>query len=261
MALVAWDTVCKPKQQGGLGIKDCMAWNEAAMVKYVWNIANKEDNLWVKWVNHVYIKEQDWWQYVPPVDSCWYWKKVCACRDKFAAGFVNNGWLKQGDKYTIQSGYQWYKGEVEIKPWKLLTKERMQKLKLCQDSDCLICGRHKETVEHLFFECKLSEECLKELLKWMKKGTTKTDLEGIWRRIIRGTQGKRCREYTTAIVAALIYRIWWARNEALWNQRVPTVKSICTQVKQECKTRIVPLLNKKCSRKEREWIDQLYRYG
>lgn len=49
--------MCKPKKQQGLGIKDCITWNEAVMVKYVWNIANKEDNLWVKWVNHVYIKD------------------------------------------------------------------------------------------------------------------------------------------------------------------------------------------------------------
>ncbi|XP_075098898.1 uncharacterized protein LOC142175800 [Nicotiana tabacum] len=82
ISLVAWDMVCRPKRQGGLGITDCLIWNEAAMVNYVWNIANKEDNLW----------------------------------DKFVDGFVNNGRLTQGGKYSMRSGYHWCKGDVEEMP-------------------------------------------------------------------------------------------------------------------------------------------------
>ncbi|KAK4730888.1 hypothetical protein R3W88_023876 [Solanum pinnatisectum] len=54
--LVAWDIVCMSKKEEGLGVIDCMVWTEAAIAKYVWNIANKADNLWVKLVNHVYLK-------------------------------------------------------------------------------------------------------------------------------------------------------------------------------------------------------------
>lgn len=60
--LVAWDLVCRTKKGGGLGITECVIWNEAAVAKYVWNIAQKADNLWVRWVNHVYIKGTEWWQ-------------------------------------------------------------------------------------------------------------------------------------------------------------------------------------------------------
>ncbi|XP_059295322.1 uncharacterized protein LOC132048633 [Lycium ferocissimum] len=59
--LVAWDDICKPQKEFGLGVKDCHIWNEAAVAKYIWNIANKTDNLWVKWVHHIYLKEIDWW--------------------------------------------------------------------------------------------------------------------------------------------------------------------------------------------------------
>ncbi|KAK4731424.1 hypothetical protein R3W88_024412 [Solanum pinnatisectum] len=44
--LIAWEKVCRSKKEGGLGIMDCMIWNEAAIAKYVWNIAKKTDNLW-----------------------------------------------------------------------------------------------------------------------------------------------------------------------------------------------------------------------
>ena len=49
---------------------DCLIWNEASLAKYVWNIAKKSDNLQVKWVNHIYLKGREWWQYQPPTDIC-----------------------------------------------------------------------------------------------------------------------------------------------------------------------------------------------
>ncbi|GKD54771.1 RNA-directed DNA polymerase, eukaryota, reverse transcriptase zinc-binding domain protein [Tanacetum coccineum] len=48
---VAWKNVCKPKNQGGLGLKDLTIWNHTLLVKHLWNIANKKDTLWVKWVS------------------------------------------------------------------------------------------------------------------------------------------------------------------------------------------------------------------
>lgn len=44
------------KKRRELGIRECIIWNEAAIAKYVWHIANKENILWVKWVNHIYLK-------------------------------------------------------------------------------------------------------------------------------------------------------------------------------------------------------------
>ena len=44
---------------GGLGFKESHTWNTAMLGKYIWSIANKEDNLWVCWIDHVYLKGQD----------------------------------------------------------------------------------------------------------------------------------------------------------------------------------------------------------
>ncbi|GKD06361.1 RNA-directed DNA polymerase, eukaryota, reverse transcriptase zinc-binding domain protein [Tanacetum coccineum] len=60
-AKVAWKSVCKPKNQGGLGLKDLMMWNKALFIKHLWNIANKKDTLWVKWVNTVKLKGVSVW--------------------------------------------------------------------------------------------------------------------------------------------------------------------------------------------------------
>ncbi|GJV03160.1 RNA-directed DNA polymerase, eukaryota, reverse transcriptase zinc-binding domain protein [Tanacetum coccineum] len=50
-AKVAWKQVCKPRDQGGLGIKDLGKWNEVLMSKHIWNIVSNKESLWVKWVN------------------------------------------------------------------------------------------------------------------------------------------------------------------------------------------------------------------
>lgn len=57
--LIAWKDVCRSKNEGGLGIMECTKRNEAAIAKYMWNIAKKGENLWVKWVNHIYLEGSD----------------------------------------------------------------------------------------------------------------------------------------------------------------------------------------------------------
>lgn len=58
---VAWDRVCSSKKEGGWGIRNEALWNTAAVGKYVWAVATKQENLWVKWVHSVYIKRLNWW--------------------------------------------------------------------------------------------------------------------------------------------------------------------------------------------------------
>ena len=71
MALVAWETICKPRKQGGLDIRRFYNWNLEAIAKYVWWISEKKDNLWVKWVHSIYIKQRDWMNYEPGNNTSW----------------------------------------------------------------------------------------------------------------------------------------------------------------------------------------------
>ncbi|GKA34928.1 RNA-directed DNA polymerase, eukaryota, reverse transcriptase zinc-binding domain protein [Tanacetum coccineum] len=61
-AKVAWKYVCQPKQNRGLGLKLLESWNNALLVKHLWNLANKKDSLWVKWVSTVKLKERSVWE-------------------------------------------------------------------------------------------------------------------------------------------------------------------------------------------------------
>ncbi|KAM6554127.1 hypothetical protein CsatB_014889 [Cannabis sativa] len=46
--LGSWDFVCLPKNYGGIGFREGKKWNIALMAKFLWVIARKKDNLWVK---------------------------------------------------------------------------------------------------------------------------------------------------------------------------------------------------------------------
>ncbi|KAK4384089.1 hypothetical protein Sango_3092900 [Sesamum angolense] len=48
---VAWETVCRPIEEGGLGIKDILALNRALMSKYLWAVIKQDrDSIWVDWI-------------------------------------------------------------------------------------------------------------------------------------------------------------------------------------------------------------------
>ncbi|CAJ2634326.1 unnamed protein product [Trifolium pratense] len=46
--LISWDVCCLPKKAGGLGIKSPHQMNDAFLMKILWNMINKPDNLWCK---------------------------------------------------------------------------------------------------------------------------------------------------------------------------------------------------------------------
>uniref|UniRef100_A0A803P8U7 Reverse transcriptase domain-containing protein n=1 Tax=Cannabis sativa TaxID=3483 RepID=A0A803P8U7_CANSA len=81
--VASWEKVCLPKNYGGLGFKDGIKWNQAILAKYVWAISSKRDILWVRWVNTIYLKSKNWWEYELKSDTSWYWRKLCHLRDKF----------------------------------------------------------------------------------------------------------------------------------------------------------------------------------
>uniref|UniRef100_A0A803PQV7 Reverse transcriptase n=1 Tax=Cannabis sativa TaxID=3483 RepID=A0A803PQV7_CANSA len=95
--LVAWENVCQAKIAGGSGIKRAGEWN-SALFKCVWALANKEDNLWVKWVHAVYIKEENWWEYQSPSQGSWYWKQIVAAKNQLRD--LVDVWLTH-EKYKI----------------------------------------------------------------------------------------------------------------------------------------------------------------
>ncbi|GJR45577.1 hypothetical protein Tco_1313680 [Tanacetum coccineum] len=81
-AKVSWDIVCKPKNQGGLGLKNMGVWNEVLMIKHLWNVATKKDTLWVKWIYTEKLKGRSIWEVDCDNNSTVGWKNILSLRDK-----------------------------------------------------------------------------------------------------------------------------------------------------------------------------------
>ena len=51
---------------GGMNVTSLVEWNYACLVKLIWNLSDKNDLLWIKWVHSIYIKITLFEQFTPP---------------------------------------------------------------------------------------------------------------------------------------------------------------------------------------------------
>jgi len=80
-AKVAWDKVCAPKKEGGLGLRRLEVWNKAAMLNHIWNLFVQAGSLWVAWVECNWLKGRSFWKVSPPHPCPWSWRKILKLRD------------------------------------------------------------------------------------------------------------------------------------------------------------------------------------
>uniref|UniRef100_A0A803P117 Reverse transcriptase domain-containing protein n=1 Tax=Cannabis sativa TaxID=3483 RepID=A0A803P117_CANSA len=195
--LVAWQQICAPKKAGGLGFRNIHDWNTAAMGKYVWAIATKKDNLFVKWINEVYLMGKNWWEYPPPTDCSWYWKRIVAVKNTLTTKIDQQTFAAL--RYDINTGIDllfnkpvdvnwskivWNRQTIpkhRVILWlimlqKLKTKEQIQKFNPLVDETCLLCSNGSETLEHLFFTCHYSNMCVQGVKDWLEWKTSTNSL-------------------------------------------------------------------------------------
>lgn len=54
IAWVKWETMCLPKDRGGLGIKDINSFNLALLGKWKWSLFQNHNELWAKVLDSKY---------------------------------------------------------------------------------------------------------------------------------------------------------------------------------------------------------------
>ncbi|GFS31692.1 RNA-binding KH domain-containing protein [Actinidia rufa] len=84
-AFIAWDDICLPKMEGGLGFKNLEAWNLALISKNLWNIQAEKDSLWIRWVHQNYLQNSFIWDYNGCDQDLKLMKHVLVIRDKILA--------------------------------------------------------------------------------------------------------------------------------------------------------------------------------
>jgi hypothetical protein len=102
---VKWDTICLPKADGGLGVRDIRITNISLLAKWKWRLLHNEDALWVKVLCIKYgasVVSNKWIELVSPsrFDSLW-WKDV---RSVGGEVDVNSNWFSSSVSRVVSNG-------------------------------------------------------------------------------------------------------------------------------------------------------------
>uniref|UniRef100_A0A803P5S4 Reverse transcriptase domain-containing protein n=1 Tax=Cannabis sativa TaxID=3483 RepID=A0A803P5S4_CANSA len=281
VAAVAWSKVCNTKSAGGLGLKSVGDWNNAAMFKYIWAVAKKEDNLWVKWVHCVYIKGADWWQYSANTNDSWYWRKLVSLKGKVMELFDENEIQNCCNQYNVSTGYTKLVPAGVKKQWtsvvwsrlncpkhsfilwlsmlqRLKTKNRVKIYRPEIDSSCHLCSSNaEESVDHLFFASSFTRECFDLDKNWLGWKTSVQTVEKAVLWLGKARMSKLKRGVYAATLAALMYQLWICRNLKLWDGKENNCRVIFQQVQNVTKNRVSCIWPKKVSNCDRVWFDSL----
>uniref|UniRef100_A0A803P4D4 Reverse transcriptase zinc-binding domain-containing protein n=1 Tax=Cannabis sativa TaxID=3483 RepID=A0A803P4D4_CANSA len=250
---IAWAKICKPKSAGGIGFLSIANWNKAALIKNIWSIATIKDSLW-------------------------YWRKLVELKNELKnqidpAIFINNKYMiavgykvyNQADIHYHWSKHAWNRLSIPkhcFLVWiallnRLQTKDRLLKYHIVSDDRCLFYHGNSATVEHLFFDCSFSQECIHLLEQWFGWKMALTPLWGLLQRLDRVKGYKFRKRVIKAGIAALVYNIWLTRNDVLWNEGAASVQNIFQQTKGQVKNIISFVMQKNLKKEEVEWFEKL----
>lgn len=79
---MACDRMCSPRAAKGLNMINLAMWNKVVINKTCWELANKKDKLWIRWIHSYYIKEQEFMYMGVAKQACWMVRKVFEARDR-----------------------------------------------------------------------------------------------------------------------------------------------------------------------------------
>ncbi|GKD52410.1 hypothetical protein Tco_1281386, partial [Tanacetum coccineum] len=79
-AKVAWDIVCLPKDEGGLGLRRLDLFNKALMVSHIWKLLSRKETLWVQWIHSYKLKGRSFWDIPLRGNMSWGWRKILQLR-------------------------------------------------------------------------------------------------------------------------------------------------------------------------------------
>ncbi|KAL0292062.1 UNVERIFIED_CONTAM: Retrovirus-related Pol polyprotein from type-2 retrotransposable element R2DM [Sesamum radiatum] len=93
-AKVAWEQICRPKEEGGLGFRSIMIMNQALMLKHLWKLIQPDsESIWVNWILHYRLRKTTLWTFTGSTGS-WGWKKMIKLKP----------FLKRGTHYRVGDG-------------------------------------------------------------------------------------------------------------------------------------------------------------
>ncbi|XP_074283392.1 uncharacterized protein LOC141607942 [Silene latifolia] len=203
----------------------------------------KADNLWVKWVHSIYIKQTNWADYEPTFSASWAWRRICAVKDQLKPWMFDDQWRQTNNDYTVKLGYLWLVDDgidVTWYPWvknrlilpkhnffiwlvaqnHLLTYDRLLRMNIAHCNRCLLCDDGEENIDHLFFQCSFSKQCVRLLEDWLQVCLPMHGVIDWWVHLME--RSLMMKQVVAAALAHMMYLIWHARNRCRLEYVLPS---------------------------------------
>lgn len=94
-AKIAWVDVCKPKNEGGLVLKNLLDANNVSCLKLIWRIISSKNSLWVRWIWRYLVRKGSYWNVNDRSSlGSWMWKKLLKLRPlgkQLSRKMINSG--------------------------------------------------------------------------------------------------------------------------------------------------------------------------
>ncbi|CAN1140688.1 Putative ribonuclease H protein At1g65750, partial [Linum perenne] len=191
---VNWETVCKPKVLGGLGLRSARELNLAFLMKVAWNIITKPEEFWVKTLVSKYLIKNgvgfilrsnsgysSLWRGVFNVWNQTFYGIRWSINDGKKTNFWNDKWLDSGEvlinhaadlqrvsptlsvsDFALSNGtwdmnklYGCLTNEALLQ---LMTNEERRRRHIAIDASSLECKDTCENLDHVFRSCKLAQQ-------------------------------------------------------------------------------------------------------
>lgn len=110
-AKVSWVNICKPKKEGGLGIRPLKEANQVCCMKLIWRIVSSSSSLWVKWVKNMIIRNDSFWTCKGDFKGgSWMWRKLIKYRER--AKDFHKMEIRNGDNTSFWYDHWCVKGRL-----------------------------------------------------------------------------------------------------------------------------------------------------
>ncbi|GKC76206.1 putative gag-pol polyprotein [Tanacetum coccineum] len=267
-AKVAWDSVCMPKHEGGLGIRRIEDFNISLMATHIWSIFTHRESLWVKLVHTYKLKGRSFWDVPCRGDASWRWHRwtdVCPLKDLLSNRDILHVPVLLDDMDDV---ILWRDRDGVLRPFSVAcvwdtirSRADMQKLKT-QDRlrqwdvgpsinlhllRCPLCDLVPDSHDHLFFECSFSSHIWSQVGALYGMDSISHRLADVITFIVPISKGKTVISILSRImVAATSYYIWLERNGRLFKEKTSSPDQIVSVILSMVRLKLVTFKFKIC---------------
>ncbi|XP_074266922.1 uncharacterized protein LOC141590214 [Silene latifolia] len=193
MIFKSWDSMCLPRKEGGVNIKEILSWNKTQLMAWIRKLEFDSNTIWVKWIKVYILKGQSIWEFQPTAAHSWAIHSLISRMDtliQHTGSLVDARNLLCKPDFIIQiyevlrpkglplSAYKTLGDTLNFPKHTVIGLLAVQNSLSTLDNFCLrgiplanrcaLCQCQTENRNHLFFECAFSSVLWLAVARWFR---------------------------------------------------------------------------------------------